>query len=94
MIWGELKCIFKVHALTKGMEHEFTVIDQIKSFDEMTILILLTKDMNFLDLEINQNIFDVKFYDLRTRAWSNVISDIWAGRKNELVRNYYFDSTI
>ena len=50
------------------MEHEFTVIDQIKSFDEMTILILLTKDMNFLDLEINQNIFDVKFYDLRTRA--------------------------
>ena len=46
------------------MEDEFTVIDQIKSFDEMTILIPFTKDMNFLNLE--QNKYDVKFYDLRT----------------------------
>ena len=32
----------------------------------MTMLISFTKDMNFLDLKIKQNIFDVKFQDLRT----------------------------
>ena len=33
------------------MEDEFTIIYQIKSFDEVTILIPFTKDINFLDLE-------------------------------------------
>ena len=73
MIWSEPKCIFKSHALTKGMEDEFTVMDQIKSLDEMTILIPFQKEVNFLDLKIKQNIFDVTMILLFKDAMSGPV---------------------